>query len=182
MTVGAFAILSYLSTPERPVETIDDLAGLSRSHPGVALLMALFLFSLIGIPLTAGFWGKFLLFNSALLVPFSTDDAASLELRRWFIGLAFIAAVNAAIGGWYYLRIAAAMYLREPPLSPIAKGRIRPVLFSVWACALVTLAVGVYPDPLKQASVNAVGRFPPPRSTRAAAAGDRPVLAADFRK
>src|SRR5205807_10088550 len=62
MTIGAFAILAYLSTPQRPVEMIDDLAGLSRSHPGVAVLMALFLFSLIGIPLTAGFAGKFVLF------------------------------------------------------------------------------------------------------------------------
>jgi len=55
MTVGAFAVLAYLSTPQRPVETLDDLAGLSRSHPGVALLMLLFLFSLIGISLDGGF-------------------------------------------------------------------------------------------------------------------------------
>src|SRR5262249_47463286 len=60
MTVGAFAVLEYLGTRDRPVETVDDLAGLSKTHPGVALLMALFLFSLIGIPLTAGFMGKFL--------------------------------------------------------------------------------------------------------------------------
>ena len=58
MTIGAFAVISYLSTPQRPVETVDDLAGLSVSHPGAALLMVLFLFSLIGIPLTAGFWAK----------------------------------------------------------------------------------------------------------------------------
>src|SRR5262249_12668416 len=44
MTIGAFAILAYLSTPVRPVEMVDDLAGLSRSHPGVAFLMAIFLF------------------------------------------------------------------------------------------------------------------------------------------
>ncbi|HBI45486.1 MAG TPA: NADH-quinone oxidoreductase subunit N, partial [Planctomycetales bacterium] len=46
MTIGAFAVLSYLSTPQRPVETVDDLAGLSITHPGTALLMVLFLFSL----------------------------------------------------------------------------------------------------------------------------------------
>src|SRR5205807_5431397 len=68
MTIGAFAVLSYLSTPQRPVETVDDLAGLSTSHPGVALVMMLFLFSLIGMPLTAGFIGKFLLFMGALAV------------------------------------------------------------------------------------------------------------------
>ena len=69
MTIGAFAVLRYLSTPERPVETVDDLAGLSRSHPGVALLMVLFLFSLIGIPLTAGFMGKLFLFYGAVSFP-----------------------------------------------------------------------------------------------------------------
>jgi NADH-quinone oxidoreductase subunit N len=181
MTVGAFAVLSYLSTPERPVETVDDLAGLGRSHPGVALLMAVFLFSLIGMPLTAGFAGKFLLFNSALLVPFNLDGAASpsLEQHKLFIILALIAAINAAIGGWYYLRVTAAMYLRDP-LNPIAKGRIRPVLVAAWACGLVTLAVGVYPEPLKQAAVDAVGRVSPaPAAQAAAPAGD--ALAADVR-
>src|SRR5438445_531940 len=69
MTIGAFAVLSYLSTPRRPVENVDDLAGLSRSHPGIALLMGVFLMSLIGIPLTAGFIGKFFLFFGALAVP-----------------------------------------------------------------------------------------------------------------
>jgi NADH-quinone oxidoreductase subunit N len=180
MTVGAFAVLSYLSTKERPVETIDDLAGLGRSHPGVALLMALFLFSLIGIPLTAGFVGKFLLFNGALLVPFNLDSVAALEQRRLFITLAFIAAINAAIGGWYYLRVAAAMYLREP-LNPIAKGHIRPVLFAAWACGLLTLGIGVWPEPLKQAAVDAVGRVSPMAALTATppAAGD--AVAADVR-
>jgi NADH-quinone oxidoreductase subunit N len=157
MTVGAFAVLSYLSTRERRVETVDDLAGLARSHPAVALLMVLFLFSLIGIPLTAGFAGKFLLFSGALLVPFNPENAASLEQRRLFVALAVIGSLNAAIGGWYYLRIAAAMYLRDP-LNPIAKGRIRPVLVAVWICAFFTLAFGIYPEPLKQAAVDAVGR------------------------
>src|SRR5262249_11683537 len=60
MTVGAFCVVGYLSTPERPVETEDDLSGLGRSHPGTALVLALFLFSLLGMPLTAGFVGKML--------------------------------------------------------------------------------------------------------------------------
>src|SRR5207248_6772064 len=71
MTIGAFAVLEYLSTRDRPVETIDDLAGLSKSHPLAALLMALFMFSLIGLPATAGFIGKFLLFVGAFSVPHS---------------------------------------------------------------------------------------------------------------
>ena len=95
MTVGAFAVISYLSTPERPLETVDDLAGLSQTHPGIAVLMAIFLFSLIGIPLTAGFTGKFLVFFGAVAVPG--------EHHKLFTILAFLGVVNAAIGGWYYL-------------------------------------------------------------------------------
>jgi NADH-quinone oxidoreductase subunit N len=174
MTVGAFAVLSYLSTKERSIETVDDLAGLARSHPGVALLMALFLFSLIGIPLTAGFVGKFLLFSGALLVPFNPDAPASLEQRVWFVRLALVGAINAGIGSWYYLRIAAVMYLRDP-LNPIAKRRVRPALVAVWICALLTLAFGIYPEPLKQAAVQAVGRAIPSAGVAAAAPPARDV-------
>jgi NADH-quinone oxidoreductase subunit N len=180
MTVGAFAVLSYLSTKERPVETVDDLAGLGRSHPGIALVMALFLFSLIGIPLTAGFWGKFMLFTDALSVPINQESAAAMEQRKLFISLAFIAAINAAIGGWYYLRLAAAMYLREP-LNPIAKGHIRPALAAVCACALVVLGVGIYPEPLKEAVVDAVGRIAVQAPATAAAPAPGEALAADVR-
>ena len=164
MTLGAFGVLQYLSTSGQRAETMDDLAGLRRSRPGMALLMVLFLFSLIGIPLTAGFMGKFLLFAGALDVPASPED----RRPRWsnaslFIGLAVLAAINAAIGGWYYLRIAAAMYLREPPPSAVIDpqaGRARwPVLAAVWLCAVLTLGIGVYPAPLKKAVQSAVPRF-----------------------
>jgi len=163
MTLGAFAVLEYLSVTGQPAETVDDLAGLSRTRPGMALLMVLFLFSLIGIPLTAGFMGKFLLFAGALDVPASVEVAASLEQRKYFICLAVLAAINAAIGGWYYLRIAAVMYLREPPpaalSAPVRRQRSWPVLVAVWICALLTLAIGVYPAPLKLVVQDAVPRL-----------------------
>jgi NADH-quinone oxidoreductase subunit N len=155
MTTGAFAVLASLSTRERPAETVDDLAGLSRSHPGTALLMVLFLFSLIGIPLTGGFVGKLWLFLGALGVPYSPEDARSLEQHRLFVTLAVIAALNAAVGGWYYLRIAAAMFLREP-LYPLPRLRLLPVRAVLLVCAVVTLAVGIYPTPLLRAVQTAV--------------------------
>lgn len=163
MTLGIFAALEYLSTSGQPAETVDDLAGLSRTRPGMALLMVLFLLSLIGIPLTAGFMGKFLLFAGALNVPANVEVTASLEQRKYFIGLAALAAINAAIGGWYYLRIAAAMYLREPPpfAVPVSTRRERswPVLAAVWLCAALTLGIGVYPAPLMKAVQAAVPRL-----------------------
>jgi len=148
MTVGAFAVLSHLSTPQRPVETVDDLAGLSRSPPGIALLMALFLFSLIGIPFTAGFWGKLFLFFGALGVPARPPFEEHAHLFRV---LAVIGAVNAAIGAWYYLRIVTVMYLRNP-IKPLEKARSWPGLAAIAICAIITLGFGVYPDPLVKAS------------------------------
>jgi NADH-quinone oxidoreductase subunit N len=149
MTIGAFAVLAYLSTPQRPVETLDDLAGLSRSHPGVALLMLLFLFSLIGIPLTAGFTGKFMLFFGAMAV--GSPEHASL-----FRILAFLGVLNAAIGAWYYLKIVAYMYLRTS-VKPLEKRRAWPGLTALWICALLTVGLGFNPgsDWLMQATRSA---------------------------
>ncbi|HEY7328877.1 MAG TPA: NADH-quinone oxidoreductase subunit N [Gemmataceae bacterium] len=163
MTLGAFAVLEYLSLSGQSAETMDDLAGLSRTRPGMALLMVLFLFSLIGIPLTAGFMGKFLIFAGALEVPPNpAESGVWLTQRVLFVALAVLGAINAAIGGWYYLRIAAVMYLREPSPSTVVAPRPRrswPVLAAVWLCALLTLGIGVYPAPLKQAVQAAVPRL-----------------------
>ncbi|MBY0525804.1 MAG: NADH-quinone oxidoreductase subunit N [Gemmataceae bacterium] len=153
MTLGAFAVITLLSTPERPVETVDDLAGLSSSHPGVAILMALFLFSLIGIPLTAGFAGKFLIFFGALAIP--ADQVQLSEHALWFWRLALIGAVNAAIGAWYYLRIVSAMYLRTP-IKPIEQHPSWPGVTAMLICAAVTLGLGVYPWPMVKAARAAI--------------------------
>jgi NADH-quinone oxidoreductase subunit N len=136
MTVGAFAVVSYLSTRERPLENVDDLAGLSKSHPGIALIMAIFLFSLIGIPLTAGFTGKFLVFFGAL--------AVEREHMPLFTILAFLGVVNAAIGGWYYLRMVAVMYLRGG-IRPIAVPPNRPALVTLGLCVLLTVGLSIPP-------------------------------------
>ena len=144
MTVGAFAVVAYLSTRERPVETVDDLAGLGVSRPGVALSMAIFLLSLIGFPLTAGFAGKFLLFWGALKVPAGNHP--------WlFTGLALLGAINAGIASWYYLRILAVMYFRTA-LRPIERRQSLAGLATLWICALVTIAFGITPNPLSQAA------------------------------
>lgn len=150
MTIGAFAILAYLSTPERPVEREDDLIGLGVSHPLVALLMSIFLLSLIGIPLTAGFCGKFLLFTGAL-----TTGA------RWAAWLALIGAINAAIGGWYYVRILAKMYL-QPAAIPLPRTENPPVLAALTICAALTVLFGVYPKPLVQLTTRAAAHVAAP--------------------
>jgi NADH-quinone oxidoreductase subunit N len=136
MTVGAFAVLSYLSSSVRRVDTMDDLAGLSKSHPGIALLMVLFLFSLIGIPLTAGFTGKFLIFFGAMGV--AGTDAV------WFRVLAIFGVINAAIAAWYYLKIVAVMYLRTG-LRPLENERSWPGLTTLLVCAVLTVGLSFPP-------------------------------------
>ena len=88
--------------------------------------MAVFLFSLIGLPLTAGFVGKLLLFVGAFTAP--TDTPA---MRNLYQILAVVAAVNAAIGAYYYLRVVGVMYLRTP-LRPLpGRGPVPTLLAAV---------------------------------------------------
>jgi NADH-quinone oxidoreductase subunit N len=144
MTLGAFGVLSLLNTAGRRVQSVDDLAGLSQTHPGLSLVLSAFLFSLIGLPLTAGFAGKFMLFFGALEVP-----------QTLFTVLAVIMAINAAIGAYYYLRIVGVMYLRGA-LQPIGNTHCRAAQLAIAVCLLITLAFGVYPNPLQRMTHEAV--------------------------
>ena len=146
MTVGAFAVILYLSTPEQPVEAIDDLAGLSSSHPVTAFSMGVFLFSLIGLPLTAGFAGKLLLFVGAFTAP--GDSAA---MRNLYQVLAVVMAVNAAVGAYYYLRVVGVMYLRTP-IRPATDSKSKPTALAALVLAIGTLFIGFYPQPLVKAA------------------------------
>jgi len=150
MTVGAFAVIAYLHRPDQPIHAIDDLAGLHETNPRMALLMALFLFSMIGLPLTAGFVGKFFLFLGALAVP------SNLQMGHLYQVLALIGAVNAAIAAYYYLRVIGVMYLRGSFQSPIPL-RPTPILAAIGICAFITVFFGIYPAPLLTATRIAFG-------------------------
>jgi NADH-quinone oxidoreductase subunit N len=105
--LGAFALLSLLRVRGEPAETLRDLAGLLRRHPALAMLMALIMLTLLGMPPTPGFWGKMALFGSAL------SAAPDTPSQGWTIALVIIAGVNSAIGAAYYLRVTAAVLLYE---------------------------------------------------------------------
>ncbi len=144
MTIGAFAVIAYLSTAERSIDNIEDLAGLHESHPGIALMMAIFLFSMIGLPATAGFLAKFRLFMGALGTPITSS-------QHLYQTLAIVAAINAAIGAFYYLRVLSVMYLRgsfNAPKPVISYSILAAILF----CAAVTIVFGVFPSPLWNAT------------------------------
>ncbi|HEX4132213.1 MAG TPA: NADH-quinone oxidoreductase subunit N [Pirellulales bacterium] len=150
-TTGIFAALTYLGTPDRQVNDVDELAGLGRTQPLAALALAIFLFSLAGIPPLAGFWGKLTLFSAALEnalgINVATGQAGAASLRNWLIALAIVGALNAATAAAYYLRLVAVMYFR-PSVSVVKAQGGAGAAVAMALCALVVVGVGVYPVPL----------------------------------
>jgi NADH-quinone oxidoreductase subunit N len=112
MNVGAFAIVSHLASRGERYVTLDDYAGLGRRSPLLAALLTVFLLSLIGIPITAGFFAKFYVFSAAL--------------QANLVGLTIIGVINSAIAAYYYLRVIIYMYMRdermEAPVSSVPAG------------------------------------------------------------
>ncbi len=103
MNVGTFACILCMRQREKMFEGIDDLKGLSKTNPLVALALAIFMFSMAGIPPLAGFFGKFFVFMAAI-------DAGLYTL-------AIIGVLTSVIGAFYYLRIVKLMYFDEPSES-----------------------------------------------------------------
>jgi NADH-quinone oxidoreductase subunit N len=151
-TTGAFAVVIYLGRDDKPVENVDDLAGAARAHPWTAVSMAIFMFSLTGIPPLAGFWGKLNLFGAAMSV--RGGDYGPGTVRNWFVALAAIGVVNAAISAAYYLRIVAAMYFR-PATGELRAGGAWGAGAAMLMCAGLVVLVGVVPDPLQVGAIAA---------------------------
>jgi NADH-quinone oxidoreductase subunit N len=99
MNVGAFAVVSHFANAGERYVTLEDYEGLGRTSPLLAATFTIFLLSLIGIPMTGGFFAKFYVFSAAV--------------KANLIWLTIIGVVNSAIGAYYYLRIIVAMYMRE---------------------------------------------------------------------
>jgi NADH-quinone oxidoreductase subunit N len=136
MTTGLFAIIVHLDRPDCPVRTIGDLAGLGRVDPFLAFCAAVFLFSLTGLPPTAGFLGKLYILW-----------AAWSEGSQAFAGLAALMAINAAIGAAYYMRIVGLMYL-APPGATTTQPSPSPSLVAVLLCLVPTLGLFLAPGVL----------------------------------
>jgi NADH-quinone oxidoreductase subunit N len=112
--------------------TLEDYEGLGRSSPLLAATLTIFLLSLIGIPMTGGFFAKFYVFSAAM--------------KAHLIGLTIIGVINSAIGSYYYLRIIVVMYMREAR-KEVA---VAPVPFALGlallASLVATLYLGLFPD------------------------------------
>jgi len=108
MTLGAFLCVLRMRSPDgEPLEAIDALSGLSQSRPGMAAALAMFMFSLAGIPPLFGFWPKLMVFNAAV--------------GQGFYWLAVAGILGTVIGAYYYLKIVKVMYF-DAPGRELAKG------------------------------------------------------------
>lgn len=139
---GAFGIILLLERSGEEAVGIGDTAGLATRHPLAALALALFLLSLVGIPPTAGFVGKFYLFGAAV--------------RSGYVWLAVIGVLNSAAAAYYYLRIIVNMYMREPEGTPAV---MMPSFAGALAVAVAlwgVIQLGIFPAPLFDLAQSAV--------------------------
>jgi NADH-quinone oxidoreductase subunit N len=146
MNLGAFGVLIWIRARRKYDYSLEGLAGLGRTMPWPAILLALFMVSLTGIPPTVGFWGKFYLFT------------AVIQAHLWW--LAVVAVVMSAVSAYYYLRVVWFMYFREAPegqiVEPEAESSQAGVITAVTVAALGVVLVGLFPGPLLEAAQGAV--------------------------
>ena len=133
MNIGAFAVVTHFARQGERYVNVDEMAGLGWKQPVTAGLFSIFLLSLIGVPLTGGFFGKFYIFKAAL-------DSN-------LVWLAVLGLLNSAVGAYYYLRVIVVMYMQEPgeatdSIQPLGPG----IKTTLWASALGTLILGVFPS------------------------------------
>jgi NADH-quinone oxidoreductase subunit N len=134
VNLGAFGAFSALARDGREPLTASDVAGLADRRPLLAAVLTVFLISLTGVPVTAGFVGKFYLFNAAVS-------------GGWVI-LAIVGGLMSAVSAYYYLRVVVAMYMREPE-GDDNWGAIAPAsALALTVSVAVVLVLGVYPAPL----------------------------------
>ena len=135
VSVGAFTIVSELGGKGERHLTQDDYAGLGTRQPFAAAALSLFLLSLLGLPITAGFFGKLYIFNAAI--------------KSNLLWLAVLMAINSVIGAYYYLRLIVVMYMYDykgPAPAEAAEGLSPTAVMVVTVAALITIYLGILPN------------------------------------
>ncbi len=132
MNVGAFAVITQMSGSGERYSQIDDYSGLGKRSPLLAAILTFFLLSLIGIPITGGFFAKFYVFSAAL--------------RAHLIWLTIIGVANSGMGSYYYLRLIVRMYMYEPLTEDAAPPLRFGMGMALAICFIATLWLGVLPN------------------------------------
>ncbi len=135
VSVGAFTVVSEIGGQGERYLTYDDYAGLGTRQPFAAAALSLFLLSLLGLPITAGFFGKLYIFTAAI--------------KSNLVWLAVLMAVNSVIGAYYYFRLIVVMYMREykgTVPADASKGLSLTSAMVVTVAAVITLYMGLLPN------------------------------------
>ncbi|MBL9091577.1 MAG: NADH-quinone oxidoreductase subunit N [Planctomycetaceae bacterium] len=180
-TAGTFAAFAFLGSRDKQVDTLDDISGVAKKFPATALAIAVFMFSLTGLPPLAGFWGKFELFSGAVELGTST----AVPLGNWFLVLAVVGVLNAAVSAAYYLRIIGTMYFGDSTNTVAVGQGGNGARLAAFASAILVIAVGLAPGRLAQKSRDAAASArattavnPAAATTPAAAASTNRLTAA----
>jgi NADH-quinone oxidoreductase subunit N len=134
VNLGGFGALAALARDGREPLLLDDVAGLARRRPALAAAVAMFMVSLIGVPVSAGFVGKFYLFRAAV-------DAG-------YVTLAIVGFLMSVVSAYYYLRVVVAMYMRDPAVDASWPPVAAPSAVALAFATAVVLGLGIYPGPL----------------------------------
>ena len=146
MNLGAFIVVTHFGGEGERHVSIDDYTGLGHRQPALAAVLTIFLLSLIGIPLTGGFFGKFYIFQAAL--------------KAKLIGLTILGVLNSAVASYYYLRVIVVMYMREPaPTSPPAARVPGAISFVLSVAAIAVLYLGIFPGDVLQFATRSAAFF-----------------------
>lgn len=132
MNIGAFGVISFLSSKKNEFLELDDFKGLGFQKPMVAIIMAVFMFSLAGLPPTAGFIGKFYLFSAAV--------------KAGHIPLVVLGVINSMISVYYYLGVVVVMFMKESDRKWPAPGLLPAVSLSLLLAAIGALGLGLFPS------------------------------------
>jgi NADH-quinone oxidoreductase subunit N len=133
MNAGAFLVLTQLAGYGEGARSIDDFTGMAQKRPALSAALAFFLLSLIGIPFTGGFFGKFYVFTAAV--------------HGGHTWLAVVGLANSGVACFYYLRLLAALYSRPVVANDQPTPRATPTAaLAVAGCVLATLLLGIFPN------------------------------------
>jgi NADH-quinone oxidoreductase subunit N len=132
MNLGAFGVVILYGRKGEENILINDYSGMASKYPLLAAAMAIFMFSLAGIPPTAGFVGKFYIFSAAI--------------KAGYIGLAIIGVLNSALSVYFYLRVTVMMYMRNPEKEQAPLEMCPALVVALVIAVFGTLQMGIIPS------------------------------------
>src|SRR5437762_6690946 len=140
MNMGAFGVIISLRRRGIIGDNVDDMTGLAQKAPGMAAMMAVFMLSLGGLPMTGGFIGKYFLFGGLI-------QRGTAEQKSWYYWLAGWAVINIVVSFYYYIRFIRVMYLSGETAEEEPLTLSRPLQTAMVVALLGILFIGIYPQP-----------------------------------